>query len=58
MSDTQVLLSKIAALRQRLDQAQGLIKDAGSAAASLLDGGSDPVGVLEGKLAAAELTPK
>jgi hypothetical protein len=52
MSDTQVLLSKIAALRQRLEQAQGLIKDAGSAAASLLDGGPDPVTVLERKVAA------
>jgi HD-GYP domain-containing protein (c-di-GMP phosphodiesterase class II) len=36
MSDTQVLLSKIAALRQRLEQAQGLVRDAGSAAASLM----------------------
>jgi hypothetical protein len=35
MSDTQVLLSKIAALRQRLEQAQGLANDVGSAAASL-----------------------
>src|SRR5437762_3356934 len=33
MSETQVLLSKIAALRQRLEQAQGLIRDAGSTAA-------------------------
>ncbi len=35
MSETQVLLSKIAALRQRLEQAQGLAREAGSAAASL-----------------------
>ncbi len=35
MSDTQVLLQKIAALRQRLEQAQGLAHDVGSAAASL-----------------------
>src|SRR2546423_1347660 len=48
MSETQVLLSKIAALRQRLEQAQGLIDDAGHAAASL----ADPVGVLERKVVA------
>jgi hypothetical protein len=52
MSDTQVLLGRIAALRQRLEQAHGLIKDAGSAAASLLEGGADPVGALERKVAA------
>ncbi len=54
MSETQVLLSKIAALRQRLEQAQGLIKDAGSAAASLLERGApaDPVAALEFKVAA------
>src|SRR5262245_54446186 len=51
MSETQVLLSKIAALRQRLEQAHGLIRDAGSAAESLLGGGADPVGVLERKVA-------
>jgi HD-GYP domain-containing protein (c-di-GMP phosphodiesterase class II) len=36
MTETQVLLSKVAALRQRLEQAQGLVQDATSAAASLL----------------------
>jgi len=35
MTDTHVLLGKIAALRQRLDQAQGLAREAGSAAAAL-----------------------
>jgi HD-GYP domain-containing protein (c-di-GMP phosphodiesterase class II) len=35
MSDTQVLLNKIAALRQRLEQVQGLVRDVGSAAAAL-----------------------
>jgi len=35
MSDTQVLLTKIAALRQRLEQAQGLARDVTSAAAAL-----------------------
>jgi HD-GYP domain-containing protein (c-di-GMP phosphodiesterase class II) len=35
MTDAQVLLTKIAALRQQLEQAQGLAKDAGSSAASL-----------------------
>jgi HD-GYP domain-containing protein (c-di-GMP phosphodiesterase class II) len=55
MSETQVLLSKIAALRQRLEQAQGLLSDAGSTAASLLERGSpttDAVGLLERKVAA------
>jgi hypothetical protein len=35
MSETQTLLKKIAALRQRLAQAQGLANDVGSAAAAL-----------------------
>jgi HD-GYP domain-containing protein (c-di-GMP phosphodiesterase class II) len=35
MSETQVLLGKIAALRQRLEQAQGLARDASTAAAAL-----------------------
>jgi HD-GYP domain-containing protein (c-di-GMP phosphodiesterase class II) len=35
MNDTQALLSKIAALRQRLEQAQGLARDVGSVAAAL-----------------------
>ncbi len=50
MTDTQVLLSKITALRQRLEQAHGLIRDAGSAAESLL--GAHPVAVLERRAAA------
>jgi HD-GYP domain-containing protein (c-di-GMP phosphodiesterase class II) len=55
VSETQVLLSKIAALRQRLEQAQGLATDAGSAAASLLETqapAADPVCGLERKVAA------
>jgi HD-GYP domain-containing protein (c-di-GMP phosphodiesterase class II) len=43
MSDTQVLLGKITALRLRLQQAQGLASEAGTAVVSLLrDGNSDP----------------
>jgi HD-GYP domain-containing protein (c-di-GMP phosphodiesterase class II) len=38
MSDTRTLLAKISALRQRLEQAQGLANEARSAAAALLDG--------------------
>jgi HD-GYP domain-containing protein (c-di-GMP phosphodiesterase class II) len=38
MTETQTLLKKIAALRQRLAQAQGLANDVGSAAASLPGG--------------------
>lgn len=37
MSDTRELLARISALRQRLDQAQGLVNEARSAAAALLD---------------------
>lgn len=37
MSDTQVLLTKIAALRQRLDQAAGLANEARSAVTALLE---------------------
>jgi hypothetical protein len=37
MSDTRVLLGKIVALRQRLEQAQGLANEARSAAAALID---------------------
>jgi hypothetical protein len=44
MSDTQVLLGKIAALRQRLEQAQGLAHEAGSAAASLAEATRDETG--------------
>jgi HD-GYP domain-containing protein (c-di-GMP phosphodiesterase class II) len=39
MSETRMLLQKITALRQRLEQAQGLANEARSAAASLLEGG-------------------
>jgi HD-GYP domain-containing protein (c-di-GMP phosphodiesterase class II) len=54
MSDTLVLLSKIAALRQRLEQVQGLVNDAGSEAASLLERAAEPdrVRALEQKVAA------
>jgi HD-GYP domain-containing protein (c-di-GMP phosphodiesterase class II) len=55
MSDTQLLLTKIAALRQRLEQAQGLVHDAGSAAASLLPPTSErstAVDALENRVAA------
>jgi HD-GYP domain-containing protein (c-di-GMP phosphodiesterase class II) len=45
MSDTKVLLSKIAALRQRLEQAQGIVKDADSAAAALEKEGAVAVAV-------------
>lgn len=44
MTDTQVLLGKIAALRQRLEQAQGLARDAGSAAAALTGETRDETG--------------
>src|SRR5260370_30177860 len=40
MSETQTLLGKIAALRQRLAQAQGLAQEAGTAAVTLA--GEDP----------------
>jgi HD-GYP domain-containing protein (c-di-GMP phosphodiesterase class II) len=42
MMETQALLGKIAALRQRLEQARGLVEDAGSAAASLLEKAPEP----------------
>jgi hypothetical protein len=42
MVETQSLLSKITALRQRLDQAQGLARDAGSAAVALLGDQTGP----------------
>ncbi|MFO0878774.1 MAG: HD domain-containing protein [Gemmataceae bacterium] len=37
MSETRKLLARITALRQQLDQAQGLVNDARSAAATILD---------------------
>jgi HD-GYP domain-containing protein (c-di-GMP phosphodiesterase class II) len=49
MTDTQELLTKIVALRQRLEQAQGLALDAGSVAASLLKEG-DAVAALRRKV--------
>jgi HD-GYP domain-containing protein (c-di-GMP phosphodiesterase class II) len=42
MSDTQALLGKITALRLRLQQAQGLAHEAGSAVVSLLRDGANP----------------
>lgn len=42
MVETQSLLSKITALRQRLEQAQGLAKDAGSAAVAMLGDHTGP----------------
>jgi HD-GYP domain-containing protein (c-di-GMP phosphodiesterase class II) len=54
MSQTQALLGKIAALRQRLEQAQGLIADAGTTAADLLDrrmDGADPTEALRRRVA-------
>jgi HD-GYP domain-containing protein (c-di-GMP phosphodiesterase class II) len=49
MTSTQVLLTKIAALRQRLEQAQGLVHDAGSAAAALLEDDAG-IGAVETKV--------
>jgi HD-GYP domain-containing protein (c-di-GMP phosphodiesterase class II) len=53
MGDTQVLLSKISALRQRLEQAQGLARDADSVAAALMqkDPPRDGFVALESKVA-------
>ena len=45
MTDTQVLLGKISALRQRLQQAQGLAQEAGSAAAALTEENGPPLRV-------------
>jgi HD-GYP domain-containing protein (c-di-GMP phosphodiesterase class II) len=46
MTETQALLGKIAALRQRLDQAQALANEARTAVAALADEDSDPAGRL------------
>jgi HD-GYP domain-containing protein (c-di-GMP phosphodiesterase class II) len=46
MTETQALLGKITALRQRLDQAQSLANDARSAVAALAEEGHDPPGDL------------
>jgi HD-GYP domain-containing protein (c-di-GMP phosphodiesterase class II) len=54
MLDTQALLGKIAALRKQLEQARGLVEDAGSAAAALDAARSlraDPVQALQHKVA-------
>jgi HD-GYP domain-containing protein (c-di-GMP phosphodiesterase class II) len=54
MTETQALLGKIAALRQRLEQARGLAEDAGSAAAALVEAPAarpDPVQALRQKVA-------
>ena len=56
MSETRTLLTKISALRQRLDQAQGLANEARSAATALLAGIGDEAangGSFEGSLRAA-----
>jgi HD-GYP domain-containing protein (c-di-GMP phosphodiesterase class II) len=42
MNDTEALLSKISALRQRLEQAQGLVNEAGAAVADLAEGEDAP----------------
>src|SRR5437870_1760277 len=51
MSDAQTLLSKIAALRQHLEQVQGLAREAGSAVQSLEGGAADRLGRLERQVA-------
>ncbi|HEV3203958.1 MAG TPA: HD domain-containing phosphohydrolase [Gemmataceae bacterium] len=50
MSDTQALLSKITALRRRLEQAQGLVADAGQVAESLAPPGGNPHWLLHQKV--------
>jgi HD-GYP domain-containing protein (c-di-GMP phosphodiesterase class II) len=52
MTETQALLGKIAALRQRLEQAQGLATEAGSAAAALAGGDGSRLEVLRRKTTA------
>src|SRR5690242_16451804 len=52
MTETQTLLGKIAALRQRLEQAQGLAGEAGSAAAALAGGDGGRLEVLHRQAAA------
>jgi HD-GYP domain-containing protein (c-di-GMP phosphodiesterase class II) len=42
IQDSQGLLEKITALRQRLEQARGLVDDAGAAVASLVPGEAEP----------------
>src|SRR5262249_51234829 len=57
MVETRTLLGKIAALRQRLDQAQGLVKEAGSAAVAMLSEQTGPperVSSLEQQVATGE----
>src|SRR5262245_9108711 len=52
MSDTQAILRKIAALRQRLDKAQGVVRDAPAAPVPLEPAVADPVERLEEQVAA------
>jgi HD-GYP domain-containing protein (c-di-GMP phosphodiesterase class II) len=52
MTETQTLLGKITALRQRLEQAQGLASEAGSAAAALAGGDGGRLEVLRRQAAA------
>lgn len=47
MSETRALLEKISALRQRLEQAQGLVNEARTAAAAILREDGDPGFVLD-----------
>jgi HD-GYP domain-containing protein (c-di-GMP phosphodiesterase class II) len=54
MMETQVLLSKIAALRQRLEQAHGIVREADSQAVALLKGG-DVLDALQRKVAAGAI---
>jgi HD-GYP domain-containing protein (c-di-GMP phosphodiesterase class II) len=53
MSDTQALLTKITALRQRLEQAQGLAREATSAAAALSSDDLAQLDALQRRAAAA-----
>src|SRR5437868_3358177 len=56
MSETRMLLAKISALRQRLEQAQGLANEARAAAAALLAGQGEAGGeqLLERAVAAGD----
>ena len=53
MTETQTLLGKIAALRQRLEQAQGLASEANSAVAELSGGNGGRLEVLRKQAVAA-----
>jgi hypothetical protein len=54
MSETQALLGKIAALRQRLEQAQRLAHEAGASAAALAEGRMPRLRLLERQAAAGD----